>query len=131
MRIKMLLSSEAEYILQTEKENIKAKEDISVTLGWLVNKATKNIYKYKEDGKKIDWKKVKVFPLKLSVPKDTDDYECNTTLNLEKTVVEIIEKLQIEFKEIFEAKRIHKAFVVRMILKANYILNNNIVNIVK
>ena len=129
MRIKMRLSSEAEYILQTEKENIKAKEDVSVTLGWLVNKATKNIYK--EDGKKIDWKKVKDFPLKLAVPKDTDDYECNTTLNLEKTVVEIIEKFQIEFKEIFEAKRIHKAFVVRMILKANYILNNNIVNIVK
>lgn len=124
MRVQMRLSQESELILRKEKENHKEKEDISATYGWLVNKITK--YVFSQDINKIDWKLVKTYQLKIVDEHQANDCEYNTTLNLEKTVLENINILQIMFKDVFDAARIHKAFVVRMLLKSNYLMNQNI-----
>ncbi|MFD2114357.1 hypothetical protein ACFSTH_00765 [Paenibacillus yanchengensis] len=124
MRVQMRLSQESELILRKEKESYKEKEDISVTYGWIVNKITK--YIFSKDINKIDWKFIRNYQLKIVDEHQANDSEYNTTLNLEKTVLENINLLQIMFKDVFDAARIHKAFVVRMLLKANYLINQNI-----
>ncbi|MDF1494978.1 hypothetical protein [Caproiciproducens sp. CPB-2] len=123
MRVQMRLSQESEFILRKEKENYKEKEDVSATYGWLVNKITKDVFS--KDINKIDWKSVKSYQLKLVDEPQVNDCEYNTTLNLEKSVLENINTLQIMFKDVFNAARIHKAFVVRMLLKANFLINQN------
>lgn len=125
MRIQMRLSNEAEIILQKEKERMKNEEDITVTYGWIVNTVTKKIYeKYEE----IDWIKIKNTTLKLVDVNNANNCEYITTLNLEQSVLKRIEDLQIYLKKIFNASRIHKAFVVRMILKANYLYQNSLID---
>lgn len=124
MRIRMRLSRESEWILRQEKQRYKEKEDISVTYGWIVNHITKNIVA--QHVQHIDWLAIKACPysaIQEHTPSDTAaDIDFNTTLNLENTVLEYIQQLQILFKEVFSAARIHKAFVVRMILKADWML---------
>ena len=124
MRVQMRLSRESEIILKNEKKSYKMKEDITVTYGCLVNQTTK--FLFSQDINKIDWKFVRGYKLKLVDESQADDCEYNTTLNLENTVLEEIHTMQIAFKDIFGASRVHKAFVVRMVLKSNYLLNQNI-----
>lgn len=124
MRTQMRLSQESECILRKEKEKYKGEEDISVTYGWLVNKITKDVFS--KDINRIDWYSVKTHQLKLVDEPKANDCEYNTTLNLENTVLDNIHTMQILFKDIFDASRIHKAFVVRMVLKANYLMNHDI-----
>lgn len=120
MRIQMRLSQESEHILRNEKQDYLKKEDISVTYGWIVNQITKKMFPLAE---KIDWKNVKLFQLKLVDDEKTNDFEYNTTLNLEQTAVNNIVAMQIMFKDIFKVARVHKAFVVRMVLRANHLIN--------
>lgn len=125
MRIQMRLSNESEIILKKEKERIKNEENISVTYGWIVNTITKKIYDRFEE---IDWVKIKNTTLKLVDINNANNCEYITTLNLEQSVVREIEHLQnYNFKTVFGASRIHKAFVVRMILKADYLYKYDLI----
>ncbi len=124
MRIQMRLSNESEIILKKEKERIKNEENISVTYGWIVNTITKKIYDRFEE---IDWVKIKNTTLKLVDINNANNWEYITTLNLEQSVVREIEHLQNYFKTVFGASRIHKAFVVRMILKADYLYKYDLI----
>ncbi len=124
MRIQMRLSNESEIILKKEKERIKNEENISVTYGWIVNTITKKIYDRFEE---IDWVKIKNTTLKLVDINNANNCEYITTLNLEQSVVREIEHLQNYFKTFFVASRIHKAFVVRMILKADYLYKYDLI----
>lgn len=124
MRIQMRLSNESEIILKKEKERIKNEENISVTYGWIVNTITKKIYDRFEE---IDWVKIKNTTLKLVDINNANNCEYITTLNLEQSVVRAIEHLQNYFKTVFGASRIHKAFVVRMILKADYLYKYDLI----
>lgn len=124
MRIQMRLSNESEIILKKEKERIKNEENISVTYGWIVNTITKKIYDRFEE---IDWLKIKNTTLKLVDINNANNWEYITTLNLEQSVVREIEHLQNHFKTVFGASRIHKAFVVRMILKADYLYKYDLI----
>ncbi len=124
MRIQMRLSNESEIILKKEKERIKNEENISVTYGWIVNTITKKIYDRFEE---IDWVKIKNTTLKLVDINNANNCEYITTLNLEQSVVRTIEHLQNYFKTVFGASRIHKAFVVRMILKADYLYKYDLI----
>lgn len=124
MRIQMRLSNESEIILKKEKERIKNEENISVTYGWIVNTITKKIYDRFEE---IDWVKIKNTTLKLVDINNANNWEYITTLNLEQSVVSIIEHLQNHFKTVFGVSRIHKAFVVRMILKADYLYKYDLI----
>lgn len=120
----MRLSNESEIILKKEKERIKNEENISVTYGWIVNTITKKIYDRFEE---IDWVKIKNTTLKLVDINNANNCEYITTLNLEQSVVRTIEHLQNYFKTVFGASRIHKAFVVRMILKADYLYKYDLI----
>ena len=122
MRIQMRLSNESEIILK--KERIKNEENISVTYGWIVNTITKKIYDRFEE---IDWVKIKNTTLKLVDINNANNCEYITTLNLEQSVVREIENLQNYFKTVLGASRIHKAFVVRMILKADYLYKYDLI----
>ena len=124
MRIQMRLSNESEIILKKEKERIKNEENISVTYGWIVNTITKKIYDRFEE---IDWVKIKNTTLKLVDINNANNCEYITTLNLEQSVVREIEHLQNYFKTVFGDSWIHKAFVVWMILKADYLYKYDLI----
>lgn len=49
----------------------------------------------------------------------------NSTINLKADVNEKLEELQREFLKIFEVKRYYKSSVIRLILKAAILLNEN------
>lgn len=117
MRVRMRLSQETKYLLNHYKAHYKEVDGDSVTFGWLVNLFTEEIMK-KED---ISWSDYKLKDIKIDKSITSDDNDYNTTLNLRKPVVDQIDILQNKFIGIFEVKRVHKAFVVRMIVKAYYI----------
>ena len=131
MRIQMRLSQESERLLRAAKESYRIKEDVTVTYGWIVNGAVKELFRYADEQggiEAIDWKLVKDYKLNLPDLEGDDgcEYNYNTTLNLEATAVEEIAVMQIAFKTVFQAKRVHKAFAVRLALKANHLLSQNV-----
>lgn len=120
MRIQVRLSQETENVLSFEKEKYEKAEGVCTTYGYIINKiAHKMLNNYE---KNIDWKKVKetsIPHLQSDIKKVEKDY--STTLNLESTVADNITKLQIEFKQIFNVTRVHRAFAIRMLVRA-YVL---------
>lgn len=114
MRIQMQLGRETMIAMNELKILLYGDEDIPVTQGYLFSKAFQRI-----KDKKISWQKIAVG----NIPNVTNNLNSEivgvkTTLNLEKDVVEGITELQKVFKEVFSAKRIHKAFVVKLVLFA-------------
>lgn len=120
MRIQLKLSQECESILNLKKAQYDKQEGVSVTYGWLVNFMMRDIFPIRES---INWLEVKKKPI-AHLSNEKKDY--NTTLNLEQTAIDNIILLQLQFKEIFNTVRIHKAFVVRMVVKAHYLIQNNV-----
>ncbi|WP_438495466.1 hypothetical protein [Paenibacillus sp. IHBB 3054] len=123
MRVQMSLSSLSQIILKKKKENHFQNEGASITYGYITGNAIKNIFKH--DINKIDWLHVKTCKLKVE-NEISEDKEFSTILNLENSVLEKITELQIFFKGYFGANRIHRAFAVKLALKANYMEENGI-----
>lgn len=122
MRVRMWLSQETEAVLRREKESYKNTENISVTYGYIVNKMAHEVLE--QSGKDIDWKKVRQTSIEYLARKEKTQY--STTLNLEKTVIDEITSLQIQLKKIFDANRVHRAFVLRMLVRAYVLSKQNI-----
>lgn len=120
MRIQMRLSTEAQEILIKEKNSYEEKESVSVSYGWIVNRIFKR-FSTIENIQNVDWKYIKEYNLNLVDEKGCNDCEYNTTFNLENSVIKMINDFQVLFKNVFEAKRVHKAFVVRLVIKADYL----------
>ncbi|MBP1309080.1 hypothetical protein JOD82_002100 [Paenibacillus sp. 1182] len=123
MRVQMSLSALSQIILIKEKEDYLQKEGASITYGYITGGAIKNIFKH--DINQIDWLHVKTCKLEVENA-IIEDKEFSTILNLENSVLEKITELQVFFKTYFGAKRIHRAFAVKLALKANYMEKNSI-----
>lgn len=123
MRVQMSLSSLSQIILKKEKEDYFQNEGASITYGYITGNAIKNIFK--NDLNKIDWLHVKTCKLEIE-NEINEDKEFSTILNLENSVLEKITELQIFLKGYFGAKRVHRAFAVKLALKANYMEKNHI-----
>lgn len=127
MRVQMALSILSQIILRKEKEDYLQNEGASITYGYITGTAIKNIFKH--DINTINWLHVKTCKLEIE-NEISEDKEFSTILNLENSVLEKITELQIFFKEYFGANRIHRAFAVKLALKANY-MDKNGINIFK
>ena len=121
----MCLDASSQAILRKEKNIHLESEGTSITYGYITGTAIKNIFNH--EIKKIDWLRVKTCTLEIEI---NEDKEFSTILNLENSVLEKITELQIFLKGYFGASRIHRAFAVKLALKANY-MNKNGINIFK
>lgn len=124
MRIQMRLNTEAQEILIKEKKLYEEAESVSASYGWIVNRIFKRFSKV-ENIEDVDWEYIKKYKLNLVNEDSCNKSEYNTTFNIENSVIQMINDFQILFKDVFNAKRIHKAFVVRLVIKADYILSHN------
>lgn len=117
MRIQMRLSRPTVVAIQEYKQIKFADPKAKITNGYLVGMAFKAI---QNDLDRIDWKAIN----SMDISNVTINYDDNsisdlqTALNLEATVLDGIEKLQIKFRDVFYTKRIFKPFVIKLILFA-------------
>lgn len=117
----MRLSKETEIILQSEKLKIRQIEGVNATYGYIVNQKIREIHPiYKE----INWKKVKENKFECQIQENESTTDRPTALNLDNSALKYIQEMQIEFKDIFKAARIHKAFVIRLVMRASRMLEN-------
>lgn len=125
MRVQMRLSSESQSILSQKKTAYEEKEQATVTYGWLVNQAVRKVCEGR-DISTIDWTFVRGYPLHLVDEMAAEDCTYNITLNLQSTVLDYITQLQLIFRDVFHAARVHRGFAVRMALKAEYLMDQNV-----
>ncbi|CYU78375.1 TPA: hypothetical protein ACT2H7_001072 [Streptococcus suis] len=117
--IRMRLATESKLILDELQRLILEEIGLEASYSSIVSQAVrKTVPKMHE----IDWQSIKNKSLSLSSPKQSNDWEYQTSFMLEKDVLELISELQVYFLEVFQAKRIHRAFCVRLCLKVHYLL---------
>lgn len=116
MRVKIKLSRHTVIAFQEFKKLTYGDPNIKVTNGYVLGVAVKSLKPYFP---LINWKDVS----DGSIPNVTDNNDnsivgVDTTLNIETEILKEIEKLQKEFLNIFKTKRIHKSYVVKLIMYA-------------
>ncbi len=92
------------------------------------NQMVKSIYPF---FKNIDWEKVKDYKYEFQQSGEFSKPGQPTKLNLEASVVKNIIDIQKYFQDNFNAARVYRAFVIRMVVKASYLLRTGEVNILK
>ena len=118
----MRLSSESKIILDKLQNDIYSKQGYEVSYSSIVSQAVRRFVPNKEN---LDWKQLKETTLKFSSLEQSNNWEYQTSFMLERDVLDLIFKLQNYFLEVFQAKRIHRAFCVRLCLKAQFLSNND------
>lgn len=122
MKIQMQISK-FNAILLRELKRIYEEQSGGV-LNFKYNGVIKKAWYSIKDEKNIDWVEINekaetfCFKDKEMVSKATT---FSTTLNLNSEIIEDIEKLQIEFKTIFDCSRVYKPFVIKLILFKAYL----------
>lgn len=120
--IRMRLSSESKIILDKLQKDIYTKLGYEVSYSSLVSQAVRQFVPKKDN---IDWKRLKETTLKFSSLEESNNWEYQTSLMLQEDVLALLSELQNYFLDVFQAKRIHRAFCVRLCLKAQFISNND------
>ena len=123
MRLQMRLSRPAVAAIQEYKQIRFADPKARITNGYLVGMAYKSI---REELKKIDWKAVNAAEI-VNVTKNYDATvtDLQTALNLEADVLEGVEELQKYFMEVFSTKKMFKPFVIKLVLFAAILKEEN------
>lgn len=117
--IRMRLATESKLILDELQRLILEEIGLEASYSSIVSQAVRKAVPKMHE---IDWQSIKNKSLSLSSPKQSNDWEYQTSFMLEKDVLELIAELQVYFLEVFQAKRIHRAFCVRLCLKVHYLL---------
>lgn len=120
--IRMRLSSESKIILDKLQNDIYSKQGYEVSYSSLVSQAVRQFVPKKDS---VDWKQLKETTLKFSSLEQSNNWEYQTSFMLEKDVLALLSELQNFFLDVFQAKRIHRAFCVRLCLKAQFLSNND------
>ena len=116
--IRMRLATESKLILDELQQQIFEEIGLEASYSSIVSQAIrKTVPKMHE----IDWQALKKRNLVLSSPKESNDWNYQTSFMLEKDVLDLISELQNYFLEVFQAKRIHRAFCVRLCIKFHYL----------
>ncbi|MEH7463711.1 hypothetical protein V7166_16945 [Bacillus thuringiensis] len=121
MRVPMKLNRITVLALNKFKQIKYDDPDINVTTGHVLSVAYELI---EPSIQEIDWKMVN----KMNIPNVTNNNDesimkVNTTLNLAESVVKGIEALQQHFREVYDTDRVFKTFVVKLILFAAILQN--------
>ncbi|MDA2407151.1 hypothetical protein CN681_12895 [Bacillus toyonensis] len=116
MRVKIKLSRHTVIAFQEFKKLLYGDPDMKVTNGYVLGAAFKSL---ESSLSSINWEEIDKSP----IPNVTDNNDksivgVDTTLNIESSILKGIEKLQKDFLNIFKAKRIHKSYVVKLIMYA-------------
>lgn len=120
--VRMRLASESRQILDKLKDDVYNKLGYKVSYSSIVSQAVREYVPKKE---RIDWIKLKETAIPFSSLKQSNNWEYQTSLMLEEDVLILLSELQNFFLDVFQAKRIHRAFCVRLCLKAQFLLSNN------
>ncbi|MCU9760544.1 MULTISPECIES: hypothetical protein [Enterococcus] len=118
--VRMRLSSESKILLDELQKNFKTKFGLDVSYSSIVNQAIRTEYKRRPESY---WISIKDKKLELGDLNSESDWDYQTSFMLEQDVLEFLLELQVYFKDVFGAKRIHRAFCVRLCIKS-YFLNN-------
>ena len=118
----MRLSSESKIILDKLQNDIYSKQGYEVSYSSIVSQAVRQVVPKKDS---VDWKELKETTLKFSSLEQSNNWEYQTSFMLEQDVLALLSELQNFFLDVFEAKRIHRAFCVRLCLKAQFLSNND------
>lgn len=118
--IRMRLSSESKILLDKLQGNFKSKFGLDVSYSSLVSQAIRTQYSKMYE---IDWMDIKDATLDFSSFNLSNDWDYQTSFMLEEDVLESITHMQKHFRKIFDAKRIHRAFCVRLCIKSYFIDN--------
>ncbi|MEK4730630.1 hypothetical protein [Paenibacillus sp. FSL L8-0641] len=124
MRIQMRLSRPAVVAMQEYKKIKFADPDAKVTNGYLIGMAFKSI---KHELTQIDWIKTN----SITIPNVTENNDesldsLQTALNIEASILQDIEELQRDFMIVFGTKKMFKPFVIKLILFAAILKEQNI-----
>ncbi|GIO28063.1 hypothetical protein [Ornithinibacillus bavariensis] len=126
MRIKIKLSRSTVLAFQEYKRLTYGDPNITVTNGYVLGSAFKSI---QPDLPSIKWEKVNASP----IPNVTDNNDksivgVDTTLNIDKSVLDGIDELQRKFLAVFGTKRVYRAFVVKLVIYAAILKQNNMLD---
>ncbi|KAA8701189.1 hypothetical protein F4V48_09215 [Lactococcus lactis subsp. hordniae] len=116
----MRLASESKLLLEKLREAFKEQFGFDVSYSSLVNQIVRTQYKKMRE---IEWQNIKLKKLDFSNLTMSNDWGYQTSFMIEKDVLDSLLEMQIYFMNVFGAKRIHKAFVVRLCIKSYYLDN--------
>ncbi|WP_232219579.1 hypothetical protein [Carnobacterium pleistocenium] len=119
--IRMRLSTESKVLLDNLKNDFKSNFGVDVSYSSLVSQAVRTQYSMMHE---IDWKDIKIKKLEFSDSDMSNDWEYQTSFMLEEDVLKALTDMQLYFKDVFDAKRIHRAFCVRLCIKSFFLKNN-------
>lgn len=123
MRVKIKLSRHTVIAFQEYKKLIYGDPDIKVTSGYVLGAAFKSL---ESSLSSIKWDEIDKSPIpNVSDNNDKSIVGVDTTLNIESSILKGIEKLQKDFLNIFKTKRIHKSYVVKLIMYAAILQHNS------
>ncbi|MED3629507.1 hypothetical protein P5643_01225 [Bacillus subtilis] len=123
MRLQMKLSRPAVLSFNEFKRIVYGDPNIKVTNGYVLGAAYNTLIPKLST---IDWKQVdKKHIENVTNSNDKSISGVHTTLNIESSILNGIEKIQKDFLEIFNTKRIHKSFVVKLVMFAAILERNN------
>ncbi|MEK3873283.1 MULTISPECIES: hypothetical protein [Paenibacillus] len=123
MRIQMRLSRPTVVAMQEYKRIKFADPEAKVTNGYLIGMALKSI---KNELPQIDWIQIN----SVAIPNVTENNDksldsLQTALNIEAAILQDIEELQRIFMDVFKTKKMFKPFVIKLILFAAILKENN------
>lgn len=119
--VRMRLSTESKLLLDTLQNDFKSKFGLDVSYSSLVSQAVRSQYSKMYE---IDWNNIKVKELDFSNFDMSNNWEYQTSFMLEEDVLKFLTEMQMYFKEVFDAKRIHRAFCVRLCIKSFFLDSN-------
>ncbi|RFU64454.1 hypothetical protein [Bacillus sp. V59.32b] len=123
MRIQMKLSKATVIAFNEFKRKIYGDPNIEITNGYVLGAAYNLI---KEELENIDWEEVK--NRESEIVRESQDKSVegvHTTLNIDSAISEGINKLQNAFLNEFKTTRIHRSFVVKLVMFATLLHHNN------
>ena len=128
MRLKIQLSRPTLLAFKSFKSIVYGDENLNATNGYILGVALKELLPIISSTNdienldlvdKIEWKELlEKFIPNVTDSNDTETVRTRTTLTIEHSVYNALNVLQNQFLKIFDAQRIYRAFVVKMILFA-------------
>ena len=131
MYIQAQLSCELQQYLEYYTKYVLKNNNPKINRGYIIKKALEQIEEFAVNKNidiiQLDWEEIFNDDIEeiIKIIDTNNIKKMNSTINLKADVNEKLEELQREFLKIFEIKRYYKSSVIRLILKAAILLNEN------
>lgn len=131
MYIQAQLSCELQQYLEYYTKYVLKNNNSKINRGYIIKKALEQIEEFAVNKNidiiQLDWEEIFNDDIEeiIKIIDTNNIKKMNSTINLKADVNEKLEELQRESLKIFEVKRYYKSSVIRLILKAAILLNEN------